>query len=267
MAVVYVDVIFVLNLIIDYLLLYMTGKMLKSGTSKIIIGCGAVIGAFYTVLMLCVDYGFFSSLPCKLLFSALLVRITFGKMRFKGFLRAMVMFYFVNFAFCGGIYASASMLGMSDKLLTFGIFTFYSVISYIILTLVARHRRSVIAKQKVKLVISLNSLEKEIDCIVDTGNSLCTPFSGKPVIVAEKNELEGLLPVNFPQSQEVKPVLIPFRSVGCDKGIIYGFAPDSAYLVHKGKRKKVQKVVIGIYEGNLSTDGNYKGLVNPSLIA
>lgn len=267
MAVVYVDVVFVLNLIIDYLLLYMTGKMIKSNASKIIIACGAAVGAFYTVLMLCVDYGFFSSLPCKLVFSALLVRITFGKMPFKGFMRAMVMFYFVNFAFCGGIYASAAMLGMSNKLLTFGIFTFYSVISYIILTLAARHRRSVLQKQKIKLIVSLNNFEKEVDCIVDTGNSLYAPFSGKPVIVAEKNELKGLLPDNFPQSRDVKPIMIPFRSVGCDKGVIYGFTPDNAYIIHKGEKKRVQKVVIGLYEGNLSADGNYKGLINPSLIA
>jgi len=267
MAIIYVDAVFILNFIIDYLLLYTTGKMLKSNASRLIIGCGAVIGAFYTVLMLCGDYELFSNLLSKMFFSMLLVRLTFGRMRFKGFIRAVLMFYFVNFAFCGGIYAVAAMLGMSDRYLTFGIFTFYSAVAYVLLAVAARNRRNTIEKQKIKLVIGLNKEQKEIDCIVDTGNSLCTPYSGKPVIVAEKTELDGMLPQSFPENSEIKPIVIPFRSLGCDKGVIYGFTPDYAYFVHNGRRKRIRRAVIGLYDGALSTDGNYKGLVNPVLIA
>ncbi len=266
MAIIYVDTVFILNLIIDYLLLYTTGKMLKNDTSRLTLFCGAVIGAFYTVLMLCVNYTVFSCFLTKALFSMLLIRLTYGKMSFKGFARATIMFYFVNFAFCGGLYAAASMMGMGDKYITFGIFTLYSVIAYAILSVAAKHHRRTVEKQKIKLVFGIDSSEKEVDCIVDTGNSLCTPYSGKPVIITEKSVVDDILPRNFPSESTVKPIVIPFSSVGCNKGVIYGFKPDYAYFIHNGKRKKARRAIIGVYDGVLSIEGNYKGLVNPILI-
>ena len=267
MAIIYVDAVFILNFIIDYLLLYTTGKMLKNNASKLIVGCGAIIGAFYSVLMLCVNYSVFSSFLSKMLFSMFLVRLTYGRMHLKGFLRATVMFYFVNFAFCGGIYAVAAMFGMNDRYVTFGIFTLYSVVAYGVLSVASRHHKRTIEKQKIKLVIGLNSKQSEIDCIIDTGNSLCTPYSGKPVIVAERTELNGIIPSDFPENSDIKPIIIPFNSLGCDKGVIYGFKPDYAYFLCDGKKKKIRRAVIGLYDGILSTDGNFKGLVNPVLIA
>ena len=135
------------------------------------------------------------------------------------------------------------------------------------MSVATRHRRNTLEKQKVKLVIGFNALQKEIDCIVDTGNSLCTPYSGKPVIVAEKAEFEGIIPQTFPDNSDVKPIIIPFNSLGCKKGVLYGFKPDYAYFVCDGRRTRVRRAVIGLYDGTLSTDGNYKGLVNPVLIA
>ncbi|MDD4689919.1 MAG: sigma-E processing peptidase SpoIIGA [Eubacteriales bacterium] len=267
MAIIYVDLVFLLNFIVDYLLLNMTGRMIKKEVSTLMLLSGAVIGGFYSILNLLAFDSFFFSGIFKLLFSGALILFTFGIMQFKGFIRALLMFYFVNFAFCGGIYALLSLLNGISQALTFGVFALYSVIAYIFLFIFDRLRQGTIVKNKVKIVISANNKENEINCILDTGNSLYTPFSQKPVVVVEEDKIHGLLNGTFPGESNLKPIAIPYNSIGCRGGIIYGFTPEYAYILSNGKRQKLTNFVVGVYKGELSIDGSYNGLISPSLIA
>lgn len=118
-----------------------------------------------------------------------------------------------------------------------------------------------------------------INALVDTGNSLVEPLSNKPVIVAEYSALKEVLPYKLVEIYENKKEsnlmeiisaisedsfrnslrIIPFKSVGREKGMMIGFVADSVKI----KDNVISKPVIGICRFNLSRNGLYSALISP----
>ncbi len=118
-----------------------------------------------------------------------------------------------------------------------------------------------------------------INALVDTGNLLIEPISNKPVIVAEYSALKAILPSKLVEIYENKREsnlmeivsaisedsfrkslrIIPFRSVGNEKGMMIGFVADSVKI----DDKIINKPIIGICRFNLSKNGLYSALISP----
>lgn len=118
-----------------------------------------------------------------------------------------------------------------------------------------------------------------INALVDTGNSLVEPISKKPVIVAEYSALKEILPCKLVEIYENKKEsnlmeiisaisedsfrnslrIIPFKSVGKEKGMMIGFVADSVKI----DNNIINKPVIGICRFNLSKRGLYNALISP----
>ncbi|MDO4301460.1 MAG: sigma-E processing peptidase SpoIIGA [Clostridia bacterium] len=146
-------------------------------------------------------------------------------------------------------------------------------LSYIILNLLNRETAYYsIDIQCSNKIININAL-------VDTGNSLVEPLSNKPVIVAEYSALKEVLPYKLVEIYENKKEsnlmeiisaisedsfrnslrIIPFKSVGREKGMMIGFVADSVKI----KDNVISKPVIGICRFNLSRNGLYSALISP----
>ncbi|MDE5964402.1 MAG: sigma-E processing peptidase SpoIIGA, partial [Eubacterium sp.] len=102
---IYVDVLFVLNFFITYLLLLLTKSLIKftSKTGRLLIG--ALIGGVYSLVILLPDLNFFVSLFGKLLVSLLIVASSFDIKRLTVFFKTLACFYFSNMLFLGIILA------------------------------------------------------------------------------------------------------------------------------------------------------------------
>jgi len=131
-----------------------------------------------------------------------------------------------------------------------------------------------------QIKIFFNGSEIVLNGLVDTGNTLCEPISGSPVIVAEFGEIKDCLPekvtaVIMNNEEHDLPKLlesfsgscfservrfIPFSGIGRENGIIIGFRPDKTEI---GADEK--NAVIGIYNHKLSKHGDYCALINPVL--
>ncbi len=118
-----------------------------------------------------------------------------------------------------------------------------------------------------------------INALMDTGNSLVEPISRKPVIVAEYSALKEILPCKLVEIYENKKEsnlmeiisaisedsfrnslrIIPFKSVGKEKGMMIGFVADSVKI----ENNVINKPVIGICRFNLSKRGLYNALISP----
>ena len=88
----------------------------------------------------------------------------------------------------------------------------------------------------------INGCCREFEALVDSGNSLKEPFTGRPVSLIGKSaaeELETVIPAE-------RFVLIPYHAVGTEKGLLRGFRADE--MVFCGKVYK--EAVIGFYTGN-----------------
>ena len=102
---IYVDVLFVLNFFITYLLLLLTKSLVKFTSKAGRLLFGALIGGVYSLVILAPNLNFFASLIGKLLVSMLIVAASFNIKRLTVFLKTLACFYFSNMLFLGIILA------------------------------------------------------------------------------------------------------------------------------------------------------------------
>ena len=130
--------------------------------------------------------------------------------------------------------------------------------------------------------ITLNSSNKKtkITAIIDTGNFLRDPITKIPVIVVEKDKLNELLPeiildnvTNIINGKNVelgeyasKIRAIPFKSLGKENGLLLGVKVDEIEVSYQDMEHKIKDVIIGIYNGVLSRNGKYSGLIGLDII-
>jgi len=115
--------------------------------------------------------------------------------------------------------------------------------------------------------ISRNEFQCICTALLDTGNQLYYRDQ-QPVIlitsqVAEKLGVHGL-------SVGMDYRIIPYRSVGCEGGILHGFVCDRIVIRERkmgnGKVFCREHVVAGVTEHPLSGEGQYQMLLHPALI-
>ena len=107
--VVYVDVIFIENLIMNYAILYTTFYMKKIKVSKIRIFISSIIGAIYSIIMFVPKIGKFNSIITKIIISFIMIRIIHKEKKLKKFIELVLMFYLISFTI-GGLAFAISFL-------------------------------------------------------------------------------------------------------------------------------------------------------------
>ncbi|MBQ6994612.1 MAG: sigma-E processing peptidase SpoIIGA [Lachnospiraceae bacterium] len=102
----------------------------------------------------------------------------------------------------------------------------------------------------------------ELKALLDTGNALREPFSGKPVSIVESNVWHNIVEECAPEKFKV----IPFHSIGQEHGMLQGTEIEKL-IIRQDDREIVQKnAIIAFYEGNLSNDKSYQMILHQSLL-
>lgn len=296
---VYVDVVFLLNFLIDFLLLWLTMLVRKQRSPYWRIGVGALIGAFYTVALFVPGWHWLFPWLTKLLISALMVFVAFGYRSYLSFLRNWGMFYFISFVIGGGMFAAHYILleretvvngavltegsGMGSPITwTFVVFGFPLMWWYSRLTFRSLNERQMVQRYLVTVELTVNGRTVRGTGLIDTGNQLRDPLTRTPVIVAEVKFVAPLLPDSFRDLLKDKdfthgiarlPVewmkrvkLIPFRGVSRDGDLMVAFKPDKVRIVSDEKMIEGLSVFVGLDGGCLSSDGTYQVIVHPSCL-
>lgn len=103
--------------------------------------------------------------------------------------------------------------------------------------------------------------EVELCALVDTGNSLREPISGRPVSVVEAEVLDSLPGVRIPEKLKA----IPYHSVGRSNGIMEGYEIPEMIVLKEEEKIRWQKVIVGISRNRISADGRYQMILHPEL--
>lgn len=297
--VVYVDVLFLLNFVLNFLLLLATGKICKNQAKSWRLSLGALAGSVYAVLMFFPSLAIYYTLLSKLIFSAALIAVSFSVKRWREFGRLILVFYAVNFLFAGaafGLFYLTDLGSVAGAVMSNGIFYFdlplgvlltTSAGAYLLLWAVQRIYTYKMSKagKYYDIVIHYHGRQAAVHALLDTGNSLADPLTGKPVIVAEldslaplfgeavnqifsacQNDDTNLIPLVMEHAQLHDNFrLIPFSSLGRENGLLLAFLPDCVELA--AEERSVRDVLIGIYTKKLSKTQEYKALLHPALFA
>ncbi|MDR7870075.1 MAG: sigma-E processing peptidase SpoIIGA [Tissierellaceae bacterium] len=281
------------NFFINFLVLYTTNKITKSKIKTKGIIIGTIISTLYSLIIFLPSLLFLTSFIFKIIISAIIIYITFNSKSIKTFLYQWLCFYIVSFIFAGAIMSLTSNFtnitkAISKEINLFKIFEIKHIIVGIIIALLIsiivfsyNHRKKQIEKLLVDAKISIKDQTVIIKALVDTGNSLKDPLSNRNVFVVELSKLHSILPdelINFYRDKfktniedillnlmDKFPItLVPFKSIGNDNGIILGFKPDSVIirLPNEGEDIELSKIIIGIYNGHLSNEGEFSGLLD-----
>lgn len=282
MRVVYADVLFLINLLVNYLLLAAVCKICALRIRRPRLVLSAVTGAAYAVAAILPGLEFFGNPLIRIAFAVLMLLCAFGGE--KGLLKIGLVFAAVAAAF-GGIVMAAALLGgdartgggiylpvsMRTLLLTIGM-------SYGVLTVVFRFMAASRGKGGyVTLEILHGGKKIVLPALRDTGNSLRDPVTAMPVPIIEEasasklfeKELSDVLFASRGKSAsermellwEYDPGLrfrlIPYSAVGVKSDMLLAFKPDCVRL---GGRE-MKGMWIALSPTRVSDNGTYSALV------
>lgn len=132
------------------------------------------------------------------------------------------------------------------------------LISYVVLRKIMSRHSNVENLCKVTL---FGEETLEVRALIDTGNSLTEPISGKPVSVLDRSAFDRL----FHHKPEVYRA-IPYHSVGRKCGILQGFLVKRMIVETKEGRKEYKEVYVGISEELTAKADTYKMILNPRIM-
>lgn len=255
MTVVYIDSLFVLNLIINYLLLLTSAKIVGAQASRLRMLAGALFGALYAVAVWLPGLGLLNGIVFKLLSGVAIAAVSYAGSGF--FLRKALIFFAVSVALGGCVFAVSLLayghippggalylpIDVKTLLLTAGI-------SYALLSLVFRRAGRHAGRDLTTVTVEVGGRVTSLTALLDSGHTLTDPVSGTPVLVADGALSGRLLGMPLPEEAlrapadklgelEGGPVrfrLIPYRAVGIDCGFLLAFKPTSVHI--RGKTYK-----------------------------
>lgn len=190
--IVYVDVLFLINFSMDYLVLYITAALLYLPKNAKRLLLSSLLGAIYEICIVVWPGHFMITFLTSIGVSILLCAVAFDfSVQKTGKGRSILIFYFINLLFGGAINAVMHLLqhlrpgayrdSMQPDIKRI-ILLAACVLTLALLSVIRRRRAFPGEIVQVDITYDQN-LSQQITCLVDSGNLLTEPFSGLPVIL------------------------------------------------------------------------------------
>lgn len=249
--IIYVDILILTNAAINYLLLVLTGMISARDFRRIRLLIAAFLSAFFSLNIFLPPLSPLLLVGFRLLAGVGTVFLGFGWRSGKKFLRNLLFFGVISFAFGGSMAGIWFLLTPDGMVYQNGSVYFNISMPILIGTAVAIYSLLQIAlyllrkkvdspKKHLQLYAQRNGREILAEGIVDTGNSLTELFSGLPVIVINQRTALPLLTVaeqkqlrsfqsGMLQGGSGSLRLIPYESVGGD-GLLPAILPEQLIL-------------------------------------
>lgn len=252
-ATVYVDSVFVLNALMDYLLLLCTGRLAGVPLRRRRYALAAALGGAYAVTVFLPGCGFLGSLPVKLAAGVVLSVIAFGAEERLG--RLTLLLFAVSCAMAGCVLGLGLLAGGGVPVVRGVFYTDVSAkvlliaagAAYLVLTVVFRAAaRHGLGGELVGVRVCMSGRTAALTALLDTGSALRDPVTGTAVLVVSPGALDGALPpqaqhlltprlLRFPPdlleplgqaAPELRWRLVPYRAVGVPGGLLLAVRSD-----------------------------------------
>ncbi|MDF2510856.1 MAG: putative rane protein [Herbinix sp.] len=301
---VYPDIIFILNFILDFILLYLIKKINRKESTLIRRIAAAAVGAGVAALVSLYPWmnAILRVIIMNLVTAIFMIRISFGKMGKGDLIKQVITLYFITYAIGGFVNTVYYNTNIKIRLIQFGEFFLYSDISWqfialifaivlvLMLIIIWLYRCYVGSKMElydVELFLLNNHIKTK--GLFDTGNGLQDPVTGKAVIIVENSLMDSLLPekmrARFHQTKAILegnhtgtvaeddgeedflPLkLIPFRSIGTEKGMMVGLVLDKMVIYEGQKSSCINKVIAAVCDNQLSPQKEYHVILHKEFI-
>ncbi len=249
--VIYLDIIFLINFIIDFALLLTVNIALKrySHISKLLLS--SLLGSI-SLLSLFINIPKLLLFLLKVILALFMVLIAFGYKNIKYTLSNIIYFYMVSIILGGFLY----FLKIEFSYQNHGLVFYYHglTINYLFILLLAPFILYVFIKSLnilkeiknyyYKITIFFDSTTSlTIPAFLDTGNKLKDPITNKPIILLNKKLIKGKYNIR-------SPMYIPYNSLN-HHSLLECFKPEKIYL----NNQELKNYLIGLSETSFKLNG------------
>lgn len=275
---VYIDVFFLINFLMDYLILHLTFKVMHKQYKKVRMILGAIFGGCYSVAILLPLFNHLCIVTFLSIFVGfIMVVISLGRDKFTEYLKLTFFLLCISFLMGGlmnylyystemGIIVLNVLNGNSAKAINTKKFIFVTGLAYIGILLIVKyvkiHKRNEGIIFEVKLTYNGKSVVTK--GLLDTGNTLVEPITGEIVHIAEYKIIKPI--IEGVKAAKENIYVIPYNSVGKEDGVLYGFKIDEMVILINDEPKFVYKPILGIYNGKISEKNKFSIIFNGSVM-
>ena len=223
---IYLEEVFILNFLLDFMILYGTKRILKRNNRIIRIIISSIVGAF-TTFILFINISNLSLLIIKIVFSILLVLIAFG---YKNIIKNIMYFYIISIILGGSIY----LFDINNHI-------FLLMSSFIVISILIKEFLSYkeIYTNKYFVTIFYNNKKYNLEGFIDTGNRLKDFISKKYIIITNLNIKTNNV------------LYVPYKALNTT-GIIPCIKPDRIII----NNKEFNNYLIGLAKDKFNLDEN-----------
>lgn len=276
-TVVYIDRVFLLNTLVDYLLLLTTARLSGLPLRRRWLLLWASLGGLYATAVFLPELHWLGHPLGRLAAGAVMALLSF-----RGSGRQTALFFLLAAGLAGLVLALGLAFGSPEGLAQR---LYYADISWPVLALTALASYGLLhvlfgqaarhgGGELLRITIAINGRHQTVTALHDTGNTLRDPVSGRAALVLERRAAEDLWPKEVAEvlSQPLPPeekmarlhrqgwglrfTLLPFRAVGTEGGLL--LAARSDYIEVDGKR--YPRTPVALSEQPVSDGGGYHAL-------
>ena len=293
---IYVDVVLIENLIMNYIILLATGLILKIKIKHIRLIIAGLLGAIYSIVSYTGVLEIYSNFILKIILSIVIVYIAYYPQTVKKLCKEILFFYLISFVFGGAAFALIYVVKPQEILMKNGLFLgtyplktviLAAIVAFVIIISAFTIIKSKMTKKDMiyDIEIKLNGKTIKTRALVDTGNMLKEPITNTPVVVIEHtllyecmpkeilNHLEDIIGGDFEKipeeiRKEYSPrlKLIPFSSLGKQNGMLIGIKAKYLKIIKEEEIEEKENIILGIYDKSLTKKGEYRALMGMEFI-
>ncbi len=254
MQTIYIDTLLCVNMFIDYLILFAVRRILKVNSKAIRLLPASILASLCTLGIFLPFYTKVFSVFYRVFSGALITFTAYGKGSIKSFLMRLITYIGVSISFSGFI-VLIWFIFKPNGVIVYNDAVYFDIspIMLIVCTLMAFISLCIYEKVKSKyhpktrihkVTVCYENTQYSFNSMVDTGCNLKEPFSGLPVIVAEKE----LIHENEIKSEKIR--LVPYKTLS-GEGMLKAFKPEKILI--DGKEIK-SGCYIGVSNGRLTNE-------------
>lgn len=291
---IYVDIVLLENLCMNYIILFATGFIMKMKLHHIRIILSALIGGVYAILSYMQIFPIYSNMIVKIVLSVCMIYIAFFPKGIKALIKQLVMFYLVSFVFGGCAFALLYFVKPQDIFMRNGVYIgtypikialLGGIVGFILTYIAFKIVKNRMSKKGLiyEIEIKINEKSTKVKAMLDTGNQLKDPITAIPVVIVEKEKLYEIVPKSILDNIEdilggdwkenednisfrSRFRMIPFHSIGKQNGMLLGFKADEVKVITDIDEISNKKVIICIYNQKLTKTNTYSALIGLDML-
>ena len=255
----YVDVLFLVNFMMDYLLLLLLKKMLKCTATHGRLLLGATVGALFSclIIILPIPYTVIKLLLFHGVVNIFMIQTGLKIKKGKELIKACALLYVGGFLLGGIMQALHQYVSKGSLFFAIAAFGYY---------LASKLWDVIVSIQKMnrtRCEVELFWGEKTFQMrgLIDTGNGLKDPISHKPVSIIDKAVAKAFLG----EMKMTKVRYVPFHSIGKGEGVLLAVEIDKM-CIHYEQEIWIERPLLGVSEEKISSEGEYQMILNPNLL-